>query len=693
MKKTGYRRNLRRSALMALLLIAAILISACGGKEEKPDSGSSSGNVSGSNTAGGAGNVSGGNSGSGSGGKDAAEQEIQSLAADYGVNMPDGIVSLADPNAVYESGNVIQMNSLELYISMDTASDWVDSVADLTAGNKYISVPVTLDDYGAGTVKEIPTPDHYYLIAANDGNGNPLELGAQRLQPKTNMRISEIKGDVSGYYAAERPLVSGGMKLWLLYEVPEATREITVACWVDDQFQKPADAAYKLKVEEKQVPHNFENQSRDEILREVQTKDRPVLEDFAWYTEDLFQNLDLKGYRDPEYDVFEYEGGWKCYILKDFRQQGQGFEAHLANLYVEQVALEDTSDFGKGHVDVRIDWYLAIDENGNVTDESGLPDTVCSHEEFYYNRMENEDSTYPFASFSFQYIQDRAVGWGYYVTPEKQEWKLAVVRPDGNGLWIRTGDRPTSAVLPGTADVPIPASMTPTSTASASGMSQTSVPSSSSSGTSSSPAPGTSSSSAPGTSSQAPGTSSSSQAPGSGSSANPPAAPGSSSSGQTSAGTGGNTANVTLNDFGWYFDDDFPIDGNPLTELQDLGGKWKGLINVVTPVNGEDQCRIAVFEAEVQYMGYKVTLLLNTKEQYQFMVSDPDNIETLDASGGGTIVMEGDWNDEIGYFDAASSQTALNVTVYDFVEAGGVEYALGSVFNGDREIGEIAMCR
>ena len=158
MKKTGYRRNLRRSALMALLLIAAILISACGGKEEKPDSGSSSGNVSGSNTAGGAGNVSGGNSGSGSGGKDAAEQEIQSLAADYGVNMPDGIVSLADPNAVYESGNVIQMNSLELYISMDTASDWVDSVADLTAGNKYISVPVTLDDYGAGTVKEIPTP-------------------------------------------------------------------------------------------------------------------------------------------------------------------------------------------------------------------------------------------------------------------------------------------------------------------------------------------------------------------------------------------------------------------------------------------------------------------------------------------------------------------------------------------------------
>ena len=150
---------------------------------------------------------------------------------------------------------------------------------------------------------------------------------------------------------------------------------------------------------------------------------------------------------------------------------------------------------------------------------------------------------------------------------------------------------------------------------------------------------------------------------------------------------------MTLNDFGWYFDDDFPIDGNPLTELQDLGGKWKGLINVVTPVNGEDQCRMAVCEAEVQYMGYKVTLLLDTKEQYQFMVSDPGNIETLDASGAGTIVLNGDWNDEIGYFDAASSQTALNVVIYDFVEAGGIQYALGSVFNGDTEIGEIAMCR
>ena len=44
--------------------------------------------------------------------------------------------------------------------------------------------------------------------------------------------------------------------------------------------------------------------------------------------------------------------------------------------------------------------------------------------------------------------------------------------------------------------------------------------------------------------------------------------------------------NTTLNDFTWYFNNDFPIDGNVLTELQDLGGNWKGIINVVTPKDG-----------------------------------------------------------------------------------------------------------
>ena len=87
----------------------------------------------------------------------------------------------------------------------------------------------------------------------------------------------------------------------------------------------------------------------------------------------------MSGSRDPAYDGYEYEGGWKCWILCDRRPWKKGLEAHLCNLYVENLDPEDPSDFEKGYVDVRIDWYLGFDENGNVTDESGNPDTICKH--------------------------------------------------------------------------------------------------------------------------------------------------------------------------------------------------------------------------------------------------------------------------------------------------------------------------
>ena len=161
------------------------------------------------------------------------------------------------------------------------------------------------------------------------------------------------------------------------------------------------------------------------------------------------------------------------------------------------------------------------------------------------------------------------------------------------------------------------------------------------------------------------------------------------SSGSNAAASG----EVSLDDFNWYFNDEFPIDGRPLTELQDLGGKWKGILNVVTPVDGEDQCRIMVCDAEVQYMGYKVTVLLHPTETHEFMVSDPGSIESKKLNVPDNIVMNGDWDDDPGYFDVTSETSSLNMMVYDFVEAGGMQYALGTVYNGEKEIGEVAMVR
>ena len=92
-------------------------------------------------------------------------------------------------------------------------------------------------------------------------------------------------------------------------------------------------------------------------------------------------------------------------------------------------------------------------------------------------------------------------------------------------------------------------------------------------------------------------------------------------------------------------------------------------------------------------MGYKLTVLLNPTETHEFMVNDPANIKTEKLSTAGNIVMKGDWDEEIGYMDVTSETSALNLVIYDFVEAGGMQYALGSVYNGETEIGEVAMIR
>ena len=660
----------------ALLVTAALMLGACG-KDAKEKTG---GNAA-SGTSGSTGTVS-GSSGNGSGGSGDAGKAAQGFASQYGVDMPDGIVSAADPDAVYESGNMIQFNGIELYIEMDDGSDWIDSKAGLSDGMKYIFIPVKLDDYGAGTVKSIPDPSHYYLTEAKDANGDTLDLGG-RLQPVTDMPETEIRMNAETYYREAGSMESGGMDRWLLFKVPEEVREVTIACWLNDQFTEHHDAAFRLSIAENQDKHIFEGWDPLEIQKAVNTTDRPELEEFAWYTPYLFDHG--FGYSfpfgDPEYNGYEYLGGWKCYLIRDERARGNGVDAHLLNVYLENFE-QDGDDEGLGWMDVRLDWYLGFDEAGNVIDESSLPDTVCRHEQFYYNRLENEDGSYPFFTFGYDYAFDRAVGRCSYTDADGNKYLGGIVRKDGFGIWMldeKEMPRPEFTTLPGTYDIPLPESMKPSSAGPAAPVAAT----------------GQSEVSHASVQDTAAFQENATSAVPSGS---PSGVTGSASAinqaGTVLEGSGASADGTpTLDDFNWYFEDDFPIDGNVLTELQDLGGDWRGLLNVVTPVNGEDQCRIMVCSAEVQYMGYKVTVLLNPKETHEFMVSDPSNIKTEKVETAGNIVMNGDWVDDPGYIDVTSETSALNLLIYDFVEAGGRQYALGSVYNGDTEIGEVALVR
>ncbi len=444
MRKSWERSHRGYSIAAVLLLAAGLTLGACGrgGKAA---------------SAGGAGGAADSGSGIAGSAEQADVRSAKEFAAQYGIDMPDGILSLADPDVIYAEGDTIQIDGLDAFIRMNAASDWIDSAYRLSEGMKYISVPLYLTDYGWGTVKEFPDPKHFYLVECRDESGNPLDLVQNRQRPVTDMPLAEIPWDAENYYNGPKANASGEVNVWLLYEVPEACREIVLACWLDDRFSEPHNAAFRLSVDEKHPTRTFERMEGEEIQKLLDTSERPTLEDFAWFSHGLM----LNGYdwavpsRDPAYDVREYLGGWKCYLLRDGREYGEGLEAHLCNVYVENYQPEE--DYEKGWVDVRIDWYLAFDGAGSATDESARPDTVMRHERFYFNRMENDDGVHPFLSFSFAYALDRAFGGGSYYDQDGREYCAKLVRRDGIGAWIQNEAQGRFTTLPGTEDVPLPA--------------------------------------------------------------------------------------------------------------------------------------------------------------------------------------------------------------------------------------------
>ena len=621
--------------VLAVVLATALVLSGCGKKNKEKGSQSSSGS-----------------------GKDAAEQYAQDFAADYGIDMPDGIVSLADPDAVYGENESVQFNSMELFMKVNSASDWIDSEYGLDEGEKYISLSIELNDYGSGSVKTIPAPEHYYLIEARDADGNAVELGENRLKPVTDMPADEIMAEPDFYYNAAKPYESYGMDLWLLYKVPESVREVVLAVFTNDEFSQPHDAAFRVSVAEKHDRHTFRNWSVDDILAVLDTSERPELEEFAWYTPYLIEHGYgwTIPYDDPSYNGYEYTGGWKCYMYRDQRPRGGDFEAHLCNVYLENFEPEkdeyyDTGyDIGLGYMDVRIDWYRGFNAEGNVIDEEGLPDLVIPHEQFYYNRLENEDGTLPFLTFTFYYMCDRAVARGTYQDENGDYYQIGLVRSDGYDLWLLDEDAPHEefSVLPGTFDVPLPDSIAsgrdaaPKATASDEEDDEKEDESIADKG-----------------------------------------------SGLTSR-----IGAAALDDFDWYFDDAFPMDSEWIDELQDLGGEWKILVDVVFPDDdGGGECMILVGNADLSYMGYNVDLDMDAKWIYTFDLDNPDDISEEKANDKDDVTFSGDWEDTIGYLDLYEYDSGLNLFLLYFAVEDGVQYAIGDVYIGDESYGEVAMVR
>ncbi|MBR6267871.1 MAG: zinc ribbon domain-containing protein [Selenomonadaceae bacterium] len=166
---------------------------------------------------------------------------------------------------------------------------------------------------------------------------------------------------------------------------------------------------------------------------------------------------------------------------------------------------------------------------------------------------------------------------------------------------------------------------------------------------------------------------------------------------QTSSGSlvpsiTGPEQDVVIQDFDWFYNEGFPEDGTAYTELWGLGGKWKSLLYSKTKADGNEVCRIVISDADVQYMGYKLTLLMNTKARYQYSGDNRDQMELIDSTQV-TMTFEGDWDEERTSMDVYSVNSDLNCKINKFASKNGFDYALGTVYNGDTEIGEVAMIR
>lgn len=373
---------------------------------------------------------------------------------------------LADPDKIYDAGSLIQLDGSEtFYVSVEDGYPWFDSKTGLSDGEKYIAVPVGYTDYG-NSGKEVIAPEHVYLTQAKDENGNDLILDG-KLKPVTDMPESEIKTNADTYYNSARPFKTDSgyeMELWALYKVPADTKECVIEFFPDDDFSRSHAGGFRINIKENTTYGTMEDKSAVEIAKMLDTDEIPSLEDFAWYTGAIRAAEDYCHFnnRHADYTGDNYMGGWKAYLVRDPDNEEGQFEAHLANIFIENFEPED--EYREvGWFDITLKWYRGFDADGNVTDESGRDDIVEDHAYFTYNRMNNEEGDgYPDVSFSIDFGADTAYGVGSVELSRELKYWLVVVRSDGkvlNQYGADTEHMPTSKT------VKLPANMTPSSRA------------------------------------------------------------------------------------------------------------------------------------------------------------------------------------------------------------------------------------
>ena len=152
-------------------------------------------------------------------------------------------------------------------------------------------------------------------------------------------------------------------------------------------------------------------------------------------------------------------------------------------------------------------------------------------------------------------------------------------------------------------------------------------------------------------------------------------------------------SDVALDDFDWQEGSDFPANGTPLGGSDDLYGPWKGMVKVTTGAVGEEETRLMITKAELQYEEETAMLRQEVIQLYRYPADDPSELSEVDTTPGTMLNWSGSRNPATGTLDVSSSGTDLRARIMEFAEAGGKQYARGIIYSGKSPIGEILLMR
>ena len=549
---------------------------------------------------------------------------------------------------------------------------------------RYVKVNVSFENTSSQKL-ELPSARNFYIVYENE---KPGFLG----EWKGEANIRKEFGDVNrvnipntiypntsdtDYYdnLRYRSLGAGEVeKLYVLYQIPASTESIPVL-YFDSTESAAADkaplGAWRLSVSSVSSETVMEYPDPAAIAAEYSTYKRPK-------DNDCNEPFDILKATSDNKQIFQLDalaGGWVF-----FGREQDNEIYHRMNMRIDPL--------GGNKVRVTLDWYETYDyfgsETGEYEDESSIPDSVL--EGTFENGKLVAEGDGNLNIEIFRDSQGGQDGYGYYTTKDGRKMMVGLTRPDNyrRRVYDSEAEIDPNPVYSHLADGDS------TKGGSGSGSGKSSNGNGASSETSKSSSDTTLSSENSSSSGKSSSDSSSSGSSGSSNSNSSYGSSNTSDGSDKSESDKGRYSNLSstdrpkMSEFKWWYDDGVLQNGIPegvrWLNASEYQGSWKGFIvyDVEKKYNSYME-ELVNFDVEVTTKGVTLTV--------DWYMSRIDG-ETVDEENMADSTFTGyEYGEGIYVTDAG------NITIDNFYELDGKQYAIGHLTAQDGTEAEIAMMR